>query len=51
MSTYQKATLNGVRIDLVSIKDSEEKIINLSMYKAKKLIDKVETSLAKLKYL
>ena len=51
MSTQQHAISKGVITELVSLKDAEENITNLSMYKANKLIDKVETSIEKLKHL
>ena len=51
MSTSNLAVLNGIITDIVSFKDAEDNITNLSMYKANKLIDKAETSIEKLKYL
>ena len=51
MSTQQHAISKGVITELVSLKDAEENITNLSMYKANKLIDKAETSIEKLKHL
>ena len=51
MSTSHLATLNGIITDIVSFKDAEDNITNLSMYKANKLIDKAETSIEKLKHL
>ena len=51
MSTQQHAISKGVITELVSLKDAEEDITNLSMYKANKLIDKAEKSIEKLKHL
>ena len=51
MSTYQIAILNGVIAEMISFKDIEDNITNLSMYKAKKLIDKADISIKKLKAL
>ena len=51
MSTTKKAILKGIIPELVSIKDAEENITNLSMYKANKLIDKADISIKKLKSL
>ena len=51
MSTYQNAILNGVIAEMISFKDIEDNITNLSMYKANKLIEKAATSVEKLKYL
>ena len=51
MSTYQIAILNGVIAEMISFKDIEDNITNLSMYKAKKLIDKADISIKKLKSL
>ena len=51
MSTQQHAISKGIITELVSLKDAEENITNLSMYKANKLIDKAEKSIEKLKHL
>ena len=51
ISTYQIAILNGVIAEMISFKDIEDNITNLSMYKAKKLIDKADISIKKLKSL
>jgi hypothetical protein len=51
MSTQQHAISKGIITELVSLKDAEENITNISMYKANKLIDKAEKSIEKLKHL
>ena len=51
MSTQQHAISKGIITELVSLKDAEENITNISMYKANKLIDKAEISIEKLKHL
>jgi hypothetical protein len=51
MSTQQHAISKGIITDLVSIKDAEDNMTNISMYKANKLIDKAEKSIEKLKHL
>ena len=51
MSTQQYAISKGVIAELVSLKDNEDNIINFSMHKANKLIDKAEISIEKLKHL
>ena len=51
MSTQQHVISKGIITDLVSIKDAKDKITNISMYKANKLIDKAEKSIEKLKHL
>ena len=51
MSTTKKAILKGIIPELVSIKDAEDNITNLSMYKANKLIDKADISIKKLEAL
>ena len=51
MSTQQHAISKGIITELVSIKDAEDNITNISMYKANKLIDKAEKSIEKLKHL
>ena len=51
MSTQQHAISKGIITELVSLKDAEDNITNISMYKANKLIDKAEISIEKLKHL
>ena len=51
MSTQQHIISKGIITELVSIKDAEDNMTNISMYKANKLIDKAETSIEKLKHL
>jgi len=51
MSTQQHAISKGIITELVSLKDAEDNITNISMYKANKLIDKAEKSIEKLKHL
>ena len=51
MSIQQHTISKGIITELVSLKDAEENITNLSVYKANKLIDKAETSIEKLKHL
>ena len=51
MSTQQHIISKGIITELVSLKDAEDNITNISMYKANKLIDKAEKSIEKLKHL
>ena len=51
MSTQQHAISKGIITELVSIKDAEDNMTNISIYKANKLIDKAEKSIEKLKHL
>ena len=51
MSTQQHIISKGIITELVTIKDAEDNMTNISMYKANKLIDKAETSIEKLKHL
>ena len=51
MSTQQHAISKGIITELVTIKDAEDNMTNISMYKANKLIDKAEISIEKLKHL
>ena len=51
MSTQQHAISKGIITELVTIKDAEDNMTNISMYKANKLIDKAEKSIEKLKHL
>ena len=51
MSAEQYAISNGVIAELVSLKDNEDNIINFSMHKANKLMDKADISIEKLKHL
>ena len=51
MSTQQQIISKGIITELVTIKDAEDNMTNISMYKANKLIDKAEKSIEKLKHL
>ena len=51
MSTQQHIISKGIITELVTIKDAEDNMTNISMYKANKLIDKAEKSIEKLKHL
>ncbi len=51
MSTQQHIISKGIITELVTIKDAEDNMTNISMYKANKLIDKAEISIEKLKHL